>query len=463
MVIQGILTTIFLAKLCSMGLMEPLYVLGVAVLVLLLNLLLFFSRRILIAKKVIVGVSIVLSVLFLVGIVVCGKIDKALNAIVSAEEKEIAQMAVMVLNDDEADTLEEIAGYSIGYFENDEATDAIKTDIDATVASPVSYQMQEDIVDMVDGLLEQDTQGIIMNLSYVDLVEDIEGYEDFSDQVKIIYQKEVEVERQAAVDVGDEEVADKDAFVVYVSGIDTFGSVNTKSRSDVNILIAVNTKTGQIQMVNTPRDYYIALSNSYGVKDKLTHAGIYGVDVSMETLEMLYDIDIDYYARINFSGFESLIDSLGGVNVYSEYEFTVGPYHYSKGYNHLDGASALIFARERHSFATGDNQRGKNQMAVIVAIIDKMTSKEMLMNFDEIMRNVSECLQTNMSSDRIYDLVKMQLASDSGWDIDTYSVKGSGMDSTTFTMPKTTTYVMVPNQDTVDEARELFKNILDVK
>jgi LCP family protein required for cell wall assembly len=163
---------------------------------------------------------------------------------------------------------------------------------------------------------------------------------------------------------------------VYISGMDTWGHISVASRSDVNILAAVNPQTKQILLVSTPRDYYVPLSISGGAKDKLTHAGIYGIDVSEDTMEMLYDVDIDYYFKLNFSGFEGLIDAMGGITVWSDYDFTVDPIkHYVVGENQLTGLEALAFARERHAFAGGDRQRGTNQMNVIQSVIDKMCSK----------------------------------------------------------------------------------------
>jgi LCP family protein required for cell wall assembly len=237
--------------------------------------------------------------------------------------------------------------------------------------------------------------------------------------------------------------------------------VSAVSRSDVNIMAVVNTETKQIQLINTPRDYYVELPNSHGVKDKLTHAGLYGVDNSIGTLEMLYDVDIDYFVRMNFSGFEAIIDSVGGIDVYSEYDFTVEPIkHYVKGMNHLTGLEALAFARERHAFANGDLQRGKNQMAVITAILDKMMSLELLYNYADVLEAVEGTFQTNFTSDEIYTLVKKVLVSPGDWTIDSFAVTGSGSKSTTYSMPNTKTYVMNPNESDVENVRCLIKEVL---
>ena len=216
----------------------------------------------------------------------------------------------------------------------------------------------------------------------------------------------------------------KEPFVIYLSGVDTRGELTENARSDVNILAAVNPVTKRVALVNTPRDYYVDLAGTSS-KDKLTHAGLYGVETSMETLGNLYGVNVDQYIRINFAGFISIIDALGGVDVYSDQAFTsVGspgyydPTTFVEGWNHLDGKSALAFARERHAFASGDIQRGINQMKVIDAMLNKIKSPALLMGFSKIMDAASDCFVTSFSQDQISALVRMQLSDFAEWDIE---------------------------------------------
>ena len=243
-------------------------------------------------------------------------------------------------------------------------------------------------------------------------------------------------------------------FTVYISGIDTSGSPNVTSRSDVNILLTANLDTRQILMISTPRDYYVPLSISGGIRDKLTHAGIYGIDVSKDTLGMLYGVQVDDYVKINFTGFKEIIDELGGVNVYSEYAFTEGNYHFQQGYNELNGTEALVFARCRYAFATGDRQRGKNQMAVIEAVINKMVSSDILYSYTDVLDAISDSMVTSMTYDEISELVKFQLNDMQGWDIVSYSVNGYDSSNTTYSTGNQMLYVMVPNEETVNQAKE---------
>ncbi len=255
--------------------------------------------------------------------------------------------------------------------------------------------------------------------------------------------------------------SDEDTFILYLSGIDVWGSVNTTSRSDVNILAIVNMSSGKILLVNTPRDYYVPLPVSSGACDKLTHAGIYGVDCSIGAMESLYGVDVDYFVRMNFSGFESIIDTMGGIDVYSEYTFTVDPIKtYQAGYNHLTGLEALAFVRERHAFPDGDNQRGKNQMEVIKAMVTKLCTKDFLYNYSNTLSQLNGTYQTDMPASVIYDIVSYQLGNNINWQIETYSVTGTGSYEYTYSVPGTALYVMLPNQTSIDGAKSRISSVL---
>ena len=259
----------------------------------------------------------------------------------------------------------------------------------------------------------------------------------------------------------------KEPFVVYLSGVDNRGELTEKARSDVNILAVVNPSTKRVALINTPRDYYVDLAGTNS-KDKLTHAGLYGVETSMATLGNLYGVNVDQYLRINFAGFISIIDAVGGVDVYSDQAFTsVGspgyydPTTFAEGWNHLDGKSALAFARERHAFASGDIQRGINQMKVINAMMNKIKSPTVLMSFSKLMDAVSDCFVTSLSQEQISALVRMQLASLSDWDIQSYTVTGTGgKSSQCYSAKGQSLYVMKPDENSVNQAKELIASVL---
>ena len=259
----------------------------------------------------------------------------------------------------------------------------------------------------------------------------------------------------------------KEPFVVYLSGVDTRGDLTDKARSDVNIIAAVNPVTKQVVLINTPRDYYVDLAGTNS-KDKLTHAGLYGVQTSMDTLGNLYGVDVQHYIRINFAGFINIVDALGGVDVYSDQAFTsVGspgyydPTTFAEGWNHLDGKAALAFARERHAFKTGDVQRGINQMKVIDAMLNKIKSPALLMGFTKILDAVSDSFVTSLSQNQISALVRMQLSDFAEWNIERYTVTGtSGSSTKCYSAKGQKLYVMKPDENSVAKAKEMIAAVL---
>ena len=254
-----------------------------------------------------------------------------------------------------------------------------------------------------------------------------------------------------------------DPFIVYLSGSDARTSSLSTSRSDVNILVVVNPVDKQILLINTPRDYYVSNPAGNGAKDKLTHCGIYGTGCSMGALEGLYGVDIRYYAQINFTGVESLVDASGGIDVYSDEGFYAGEiYWINEGMNHLDGEHALLFARDRYNVTGGDNGRGRHQMAVIQAVINKVTSgTTILENYAGILESIQGMFKTNVSSEEISQLVKMQLTDLASWNILSFAVTGTGGSDITYSMPGLFCYVMYPDEEMVAYGSELIQRVLD--
>ena len=252
------------------------------------------------------------------------------------------------------------------------------------------------------------------------------------------------------------------AFVIYISGIDTYGNIANRARSDVNMLMVVNPDSGQILLVNTPRDFYVQLRGTTGLRDKLTHAGVYGINVSVGTLEDLYGITIDYYVRINFSSLVTVVDALGGIDVDSAYNFSLDGYTFVKGMNrNLSGAAALAFSRDRKDFAGGDRVRGENQQRVITAIIHKLSNPNVLVGYQRILNAVGASVQTSMPLDFISAQVKQQLTTNRNWTVNSVSVTGSDASEYTHSYPGQRLYVMVPSQSSVDNAKAQIQAVLN--
>ena len=464
-IIQSIITLLFLYFLAKLDVLPQKYfflAVGVLVILCILNVVLQFKKIPGIIMMVI-GISIGLGI-------ACAYIAKTTDVMdkVTGSDEQIDKMVVYVLADDEAKSLGDAADYTYGILSSRgrEATDKTIEEISKTINKEIATKEYDDFFSMIDGLYSGDVKAIILNEAYIDVIIETEGYEDFKDKVKELLMTEVKskVEWYDKDDTGIK--LNSDVFTLYISGIDTYGSVATTSRSDVNIIAVVNTKTKQILLVSTPRDYYVPLSISNGVKDKLTHAGIYGINCSKDTLSMIYDLEIQYYFRLNFDGFIKIIDELGGVTVHSDYAFTTRHYNVDikVGDNRLNGEQALGFARERYALSDGDRQRGRDQMEVIKAVINEMASSKMLYNYTDIMDAISDCFQTSMPKDMIQSLVKMQINDMKKWNVVSYSVDGTGTRASTFSIPgRNNLWVMIPDENTINHAKELIQQVIDGK
>ncbi|MEG3297524.1 LCP family protein [Streptococcus suis] len=305
-------------------------------------------------------------------------------------------------------------------------------------------------------MINGESQAMVFNGVFTNILENEDP--DFSSKVKKIYSFKV----TQTVETATEQVSG-DSFNIYISGIDTYGPISSVSRSDVNIIMTVNRATHKILLTTTPRDSYVAIAdggqNQY---DKLTHAGIYGVNASVHTLENLYGIDISNYIRLNFTSFLQLIDLVGGIDVENTQEFTSGGYNFPVGTVHLDAEQALIFVRERYSLANGDNDRGQNQEKVIAALIKKLSSPDNLANYQAILTGLEGSIQTDLSLETIVGLVNTQLESGTQFTVESQALTGTGRsDLSSYAMPGTQLYMMEINQDSLEQAKAAIQSVLD--
>ena len=365
---------------------------------------------------------------------------------------EIETYYLMTLKENNIDNLSDI-NTPIGYVPTlgniNEAIDELNKDND------FKYEEYEQIINLKDDLLNEEIEVVLMADYHKDLIQDDD--ETFEEKVKIIHTISIKKEKKQESEKVD---VKRQPFNIYISGIDTYGEIGKVSRSDVNIIVSVNPNTKQILLTTIPRDYYVTL-HGYGQKDKLTHAGVFGIQTSIGTLEDLLNTNINYYVRVNFSTLENVVDVLGGIDVYSETDtFTGRGETFVKGYNHLNGKQALIFARERYAFMDGDRQRGKNQQAVIKAIINKAISPAIISNYSSLLKSLNGTFQTNMSASEIQSLAKFQIDKMPSWEILTMSLNGSDAYNTTYLSGSTKLYVMVPDQESVEYAKEKISSLL---
>ena len=313
-----------------------------------------------------------------------------------------------------------------------------------------------------ENLVNGSSQAMVFNSAYSSLLE--MSYENYQSNLKTIYSYKIKTS------IKDEAKAhDSNVFNIYISGIDTYGSISTVSRSDVNLILTVNMNTHKILMTETPRDAYVKIPDGGADQyDKLTHAGIYGVETSEKTLENLYGITIDYYARLNFDSFLKLIDALGGITVYNDQAFTalMNKKEYPVGNIELtSGEDALAFVRERYSLEHGDYDRGNNQMKVIQAILNKMTSLKSVSNYSTIISNVQDSIQTDMKLDTMMKLVNGQLDSGEKFTVTSQEVTGTGStgELTSYAMPSSSLYMIKLDDTSVAKASQAIKDVMEGK
>ena len=421
--------------------------------------------------KLICGIlAVLLSAGMIYGTVAAGAVQSALNKISGIMiEKQVT--AVIVMKEDDATELGDTKGYRFGVLSNrDQANTQQILSAMKEGMGEIKTAEYETPAAMADALYDDEVQAIILNEGYIPLLTEQENYKDFSDRTRILYEYVTEHEITPVKPSGN---ITKNPFMVYCSGSDERDSdINAKSRSDVNILAVVNPKSRQILLINTPRDYYLPLAFN-GEMDKLTHAGLYGVQETMAVLDNLYGTETAYYGRINFWGLIDIVDALGGIDVYSDYAFTTPSYDvagyaevtcsFAEGWNHMNGIEALTFSRERYAFSDGDNQRGKNQMKVIQAIIEKATSPSVLANYQDLLKALSDNFITNISYDQISDLVKMMQKDGFSWNIQSVSARegyGDNMQPC-YSSYGQMLYVMPPDYDYINTIRGVITQVMN--
>ena len=407
-------------------------------------------------------VQVLLIAVMLVGNHYAGTLTNTLKTITNETQTRIDKISLLTLADNDGNSIEDFNGKTIGL---QTGTDKDLTEFAlGKIDQRIEYGKYEyvDYSVMINDFLLGYDDAILINDAYIKMMAD--SVEGFAGSYKVIETFTREIELTPA------EVNAKlpdEPFAVYLSGMDELGDPHQQLRSDVNILMLVDPVANHVTMISIPRDAYVPIAdggNNQG--DKLTHAGIYGVDASIHTLENLYGIKIDYYVRLNFTSFLKLVDLVGGIDVENDQEFTSlhGNYHFPVGKVHLDSEQALGFVRERYSLEGGDNDRGKNQEKVIAAIIHKLTSTKALSNYNEIISGLQDSLQTNMPLPTIMNLVNTQLETGGSYKVTSQAVTGQGRnDLPSYAMPGSALYMMELNADSVAQAKEKINQTMEGK
>ena len=432
LLLQAAVSIIFMAVVMLLDMLPMNYLALVAAVLFFLWCIAFTTQAV--RKKKGIGGKIFSLLLTCVLVIGAYNIAEANNmlAMITGGNTRVDKMAVAVVSDDNAETIEDTVGYNFGvqFQQGGDNIQTAVTSLQEELGTDLTLTECDSVQAQAQALMDGEVEAIIYNEAYTELMDD--AVEGFSDNIKIVY--EMDIKTELNLGGGSDDTLTKEPFTVYISGIDTYGEVSATSRSDVNIIAVVNPSTHQILLITTPRDSYVPLYGpgvEQGAMDKLTHAGVYGIDTSMDTLGELYNTNINYYVRLNFTSLIDIVDILGGVDVESEVAFTTGDesgciVDVQEGLNHFNGEQALAFSRERHNLEDGDNQRGKNQQAVITGLLKKIISPTMLLKAPSIMNQISKDVEMNITRDQLNTLIKEQLRSNATWTIQSVALTGEG-------------------------------------
>lgn len=437
------------------------------IIVLLLN---FYSNK-LISKVILIVVSIVISFGSGFGGYYLLKTNDMFSNVTDVSGKSTNTVSVIVKQSSDMKDLRDIEGKKVGTLRlmGLVGTEACLEDIKSKDIT-IEQMNYDSISNLMNAFYSGETEVIVLNESYRSNVEDIEEYKNFSDNTRVIYQTTFETEDTNSANA----VSDitKHPFNILITGSDSRVGINENARSDVNMVITVNPTTNTVLLTSIPRDYYVttvcdaADGCQNGAMDKITHTGMTGVNTTKRTVENLLGIEINYTVKVGFETVTEIVDALGGIDVTVEPGYAVSSFHtnpdygVTEGINHLDGAGALAYARERYAYTEGDRQRTKNQQQVVMAIIDKMTSSSVLANYSDLMEALGNTFQTTMSASEIQALIQYQMDQMPSWKVEQYMVDGTG-DNLMCAELGQTAYVMVPDQVTVELAKRKIAAVMD--
>ena len=368
---------------------------------------------------------------------------------ITGVQHETQTYKILVLKSARYDSIEQLNQQHIGFLNTNPNLDNTKN----TLKRKISYKDTDysELGTLVAGISDYKVSAIVLADSYLEFLE--ENNQEFAEKTKVIYEFEVRIDEEK--DIKRVNVA-TEPFIIYISGSDSRIGINDTARSDVNILAVIRPKDAKILLVSIPRDYYVQLHGTTGIKDKLTHAGIYGTQMSKNTIADLLGIDINYTLKVGFSTVINVVDAVGGIDIYSDQAFTAWANKeckFSVGTQHVDSACALAFSRERYAYATGDRHRGENQQQVITKLVEKFSEPHYLINYPRILSAAEGSFETNLSYDEITDFARYQLAELKSWKVESISLDGTGAMLPTYSMGSQKLYVMIPDQATMNTAK----------
>lgn len=470
-ILQFILSVVFMGLIFKLDVLPTKYFIAASIILILLALICFllqFRKHAHWAGKII---SFIVILIMIFGSVYVAKTIYTLNSVTKVKAYQTDKIVIGVLADDPAESLGDAKDYKFGIMAGNDRSkvDLAITQMNNSLDSEIDTVEYSSYSEQVQALYDGKIDAMIYNQALDELIE--EKNPGFLEKVRIIDNFNVETEVYME-DIPDLPIT-KEPFVVFLSGMDVYGELEQTSRSDVNIMACVNPTTKQVLLVSVPRDAYVEIPGiTYGEKDKLTHAGMYGIQYSIASMEEIFDLDIRYYVRINFTSLIMMVDALGGIDVESDYAFsayykqydadtdTWSYYEYDRGMNHLDGVHALAFARERMNAAGGDYQRAKNQQKVIAALLEKIKSPAFLTGYTGLLSSLEGKMDTNFTSQQLASLVKMQLNDGADWNIVSSSVYGISSQEYCASYAGAPLDVEVLDDDSIDAVKEVIDKLM---
>lgn len=382
---------------------------------------------------------------------------------VTERKPEMKEYSVIVANKSNYQGVNDLNQKNIGFLETDPKAGNAEQKLKEIVAFEASSYADMDT--LLGALSSTLSDAVVLESSRTDVLKESEK-NPLAD-TRVIYTFEIELE-SADVEIMKKAVTEE-PFIVYISGSDSRHGVQATARSDVNIVAVVNPKEAKILLVSIPRDTYVQLHGTVGLKDKLTHAGVYGIEMSKTTIEDFLNVDINYTIKVSFDTVVKVVDQLDGIDINSDLAMELKAENgkvckYVVGKQHLDGDCALRFARERKSYETGDRHRGENQQQVITSIIDKMSSsRDYILKLPTILNIAADSFETSLSREEITDFIRLQLQKQPKWQVKSIAVDGTGTMLPTYSMgANLPLYVMIPNEATVVEARNQIEEYMTV-
>ena len=417
-----------------------------------ISILLLLSKKF-IMKVIGIVLSLIIITTSIVGIRYSDKVDNLITKAFNNNKEEITGYGVIVLKNNNYNELNDLSGKTMGYLtiNGNNYLDLIDDKINSKM---INY---DDVYNLYEDLINKKIESFVIDKAYLDLLED--EYNDIDEHIKVIYTYEVKNELK-----NDNKINSLNTINIFISGSDArTDKIAERSRSDVNMIMTINPKTHTILLTSIPRDYYVQLHGRTGLKDKLTHAGIYGVNMSKDTVADLFDIKIDYSIKVGFKSVEEIVDLIGGVDIYSDITFNsfhIKGWVVPQGMNHMNGKQALAYSRERYAYVDGDIHRVQNQQQVLEAIIEKIfKDRSLLKKYDEVLESFSDFYRTDIPEDYIKMIVKDQLENMSNWTIERQYVIGSGAMLETYSMPGRNLWVMIPNEESMNNAKTKLNDI----